>query len=301
MGLQQTLFLSVVVLFLPIAHFWQDEFCLAMGFVIGHYWLVMGFLMIGERTSMSRRVQRTLPRSIFGRSFFSLLMPGSSRGFLFAVANLWACSLLVLALCYFDWWLISSDSGSRINNLGAGRNPALMPGTLTMRALGSMVANALFVTWFLSITFLLMKWLFRKRVHDATSLSGPFVSFLVGAFLVVIMIVGPFVAHLNLVDFSTRNDGSIWLVPHWYWSVVEISDGSLIMSNASWMLSILFFAQALAVSLVAFLVASRDLLDRPIEIPERVAIETKRNPMRLAKGESIQEIFGELAPESDGR
>jgi hypothetical protein len=58
------------------------------------YWYVMGALMTGEWPHLSRRVQRTLPQSTIGRTFFSLFNPGPGAGYLFAAANL---TMLILA------------------------------------------------------------------------------------------------------------------------------------------------------------------------------------------------------------
>jgi len=295
MMLQQILFLAIVVAFLPEVYFFQDEFCLGMTFVIGHYWLVMGLLMVGENPFISRRVQRTLPRSIFSRSIFSFFMPGSGRGYLFAVCNLWACSLILVLLCAFDESFISEKQLSQYVGRWNG-----VPGTLPTRTvIGpgvvlSVMANCVFVTWFLSMVFLTVRYLFKKKLADWPPGTGPLVSLLMGAMLVAFITIGSFILHFNLVDYDFRNDSSVWLVPNWYWSVVDISQGRTYFDQLFWIIP--FLAVVGGTVLVALYIAARDLLEKPIEVPERVKIELRRSPNKLGKGESIDEIFGELKP-----
>ncbi|QDS99381.1 ABC transporter permease [Adhaeretor mobilis] len=60
--------------------------CAAVGIGL-IYWYVMGSIMTGEWPHLSRRVQRSLPSSLVGRSLFSWLNPGPASGYVFAVAN----------------------------------------------------------------------------------------------------------------------------------------------------------------------------------------------------------------------
>jgi hypothetical protein len=60
------------------------------------YWFLMGSMLDGERTELSRRAMRRLPQSVVGRVFFTWLNPGPSSGYVFAVANLTA--VLALAM-----------------------------------------------------------------------------------------------------------------------------------------------------------------------------------------------------------
>lgn len=60
----------------------------------GIYWYAMGTLLTSEWPHLSRRVQRSLPQSQLGRTFFTWLNPGPGTGYMFCVANL---TLLVIA------------------------------------------------------------------------------------------------------------------------------------------------------------------------------------------------------------
>jgi hypothetical protein len=87
------------------------------------------------------------------------------------------------------------------------------------------------------------------------------------------------------------------MVPNWYWAVFDISERSSYLTELGAVG--LFALLALMVTVIAILVASRDLLSKPIAVPERVKIEQQRAPKQLAKGESIDEIFGILPPDPE--
>ncbi len=64
----------------------------AMCFLLA-YWYVMGAMMTSEWPHLSRRVQRSLPQSTLGRTFFSFFNPGPGAGYMFVVANYTALCL----------------------------------------------------------------------------------------------------------------------------------------------------------------------------------------------------------------
>jgi hypothetical protein len=68
------------------------------GVVLGIYWYLMGTLLTGEWPHLSHRVQRTLPQSSLGRTFFTWFNPGPGTGYLFCVANLTAVVAVGLIL-----------------------------------------------------------------------------------------------------------------------------------------------------------------------------------------------------------
>jgi len=51
-------------------------------------WAVVGALMTGESPELSRRVQRSLPKSFLGRGFLTWFNPGPGTGYVFVVGNL---------------------------------------------------------------------------------------------------------------------------------------------------------------------------------------------------------------------
>jgi len=90
--IQLTLFLGLMVM-LAMAVPNQLEGVFYMSVFAGHFWLVVGCMLVSERRGLSDRVQRTLPKTWLGRSLFSFLMPGPGRGFLFAASCLIATVL----------------------------------------------------------------------------------------------------------------------------------------------------------------------------------------------------------------
>lgn len=293
---QQSLFFAFVITMLPLSFLFRDELCLMLTLFVGHYWLIIGFLLIGESSHLSRRVQRSLPRTIFSRSFFSLLMPGSGRGYLFAVANVWICAVFMLLVCYFDEFLVSKEAMALIEaQWGGGPGMLAARGNMTWQIVFSTGLGSLFVTWFLSLTYLVMRFVFEKRKRDWSTGAGPLVSLLVGVLLVALISIGTAVMHYNLTSYGSRNDTTPWLVANWYWATVDTSQRGTYLEQ--WPLFILFLLQVLFVTAIAFVVASRELLQRPIAMPQRVAIEIQESRTKgtaIAKGESIAEIFGDL-------
>lgn len=286
MLVQQMLFFAFIILMLGYTLFDRESFIVAVYFA-GHYWLLMGFLMIGESSTISRRVQRTLPRTFFSRSFFSLLMPGAGRGYLFAAANVLACSICLCAIWWFGPQLVTQAEFKRAaSRWGARAVP------LASEQILACAVSLIYVLWFLSIVYLIVKRL-EKRKREWGPGIGPMVSLLIGALLVATLSIGGMVIHFNTTNFP--RDPSIWLVFNWHWTTWDIGDDNVMFgSQVVWIF--FFVIQALLVTIIAMVIASKELLCKPIAVPERVAIETeKKHPKQsLPPGESIDEIFGEV-------
>ncbi len=75
------------------------------------YWYVMGTLLTGERSEMSQRTRRQLPKSRVGRTLFSWLYPGPACGFMFVTANLSAVAVLCLAVLAYNRLAPSASPG----------------------------------------------------------------------------------------------------------------------------------------------------------------------------------------------
>ena len=289
MFIQQILFFAFAVMVLPMAP--MDDYALfALLLVAGHYWLIMGFLMIGESVFVSRRVQRTLPRTFFSRSAFSLFMPGAGRGFLFAVANVWTCAIVFLLIIQFSSFLTNEAVRLELSSRGMGRTQWRMSFELIFQSF----VSCLFVTWFLALIYLLMRCFDNQKAQWSTGV-GPTLSLLLGAIFVAILSIGSLIIHLNFVGWR-GNNMSPFLVFNWYWATYEIADSGFrgdFLRFGVWYL--LFAFQKIIVIGIAIALASRELLLRPIAVPERVQIETQKpKPSAVPKGESIDEIFGEL-------
>ncbi len=82
------------------------------------HWYVMGAFMTGETSQLSDRAKRGLPQSFVGRAILTWFTPGSATGYVFAVANLLAMTLVVHAVLLYVWL----DPGLRMQaTLSAGR------------------------------------------------------------------------------------------------------------------------------------------------------------------------------------
>ena len=292
MFVQQILFFAFLVVMIPSIPFSNDATWGMMMFA-GHYWLIMGFLMIGESSSVSRRVQRTLPRTIFSRSAFSLLMPGAGRGFLFAVANVWTCALVMVLINLFSDFLIDEATAKRIAGIWGARGAAV----LDWEDLLGMVTCCFYVTWFLAIIYLVMRLLLEKKKREWSTGVGPTISLVMGALFIALLSIGSFVVHFNFFPYDMRNEVTPPLVFNWYVMVFDVAgvqgSGQTLVRQAIWVFA--FFVQAVLVIGIAFAFASRELLVRPIAVPERVQIEMQKTKFsNVPVGESIDEIFGDL-------
>jgi ABC-type transport system involved in cytochrome c biogenesis permease component len=282
---QQVLFLAFIVALTQSVPYQADMY-LVMSLFAGHFWLAMGFLMIGESGKSSRRVQRSLPKSYLGRSLFSFLMPGPGRGFLFALTMMFACSAaLILGVVLQDYLLMSPDQTQNVTMGGRWTTVRI-----TNSCIG-MAMNCFYVSLYLSLVFLVARFVLRRRTEMPTG-TGPLVSLIIGVVIVVVPMLASWILHFNL----TRNYSSSYTAPlvvHWYWTVMEVADGSGFYAQTGWFF--LFAMGGLAVIVSAMLVACRELLQRPIPVPQRVLIDKKKPEKRaLPAGESIDEIFGEI-------
>ena len=102
MLLQQACFLGWMTV-MVIEEGWQfiNVMMVLAAIVSGIYWYVMGTLLTSEWPHLSRRVQRSLPQSQLGRTFFTWLNPGPGTGYMFCVANLTMLMVVGLVLLYF--------------------------------------------------------------------------------------------------------------------------------------------------------------------------------------------------------
>ncbi len=285
MLLQQMLFFGWFCQLLCQEPFYRDVPKVIL-MITGHYWLLMGFLMCGESSNLSRRVRRSLPGTLAGRIFLSLFMPGSGRGFLFAMANVWAAFLFVMLLVVFENFLFDWTNQTR-SRFGTNiyASEAEIPG---------MIISSLFVSWYLSLVFLFNRFLWRRISRKFEPGYGPVISLFFGVVLVAMVSVGSFLIEAFLSNYGLRS--SLAWAFNWY--RVSFEDFSSLTS----VFFVAFVIQAVMVLMFAVFLASRDFLVVAVETPERVLIErqpTKTN--RLPVGESIDEIFGELpaAPRRD--
>ena len=284
---QQTLFFSLVCQILCSTEF-SFEIPTTMLLVVGHYWLVMGFLMCGESSDLSRRVRRALPRTLTGRLFLSLFMPGSGRGFLFALANVWAAFFILLVLAIFErtlfdgTWLVDRQRFSFRASTFVWQDE--VEGMLNCTA---------FVSWYLSLAFLFNRYLWKRIGGQVESGYGPVISLVFG---------GAVVAFVSILAFLMEG------------VFIESTLGSAVASSFNWysmsltpqfgltlLFCLVFGIQALLITIYAVYLASQDFLLVAVETPQRVLVERQpTNKRTLPVGESIDEIFGELPRKPSG-
>lgn len=216
-------------------------------------------------------------------------MPGAGRGFLFAVANVWACFLGLILVGLYSRYLVGEDV---IQQWATRRGRVVPVQGITSEIFWSSAVCCFFVTWFLSVIYLCMRY-FEKRKRQWSTGIGPLVSLIAGSLFVAAITIGTFILHFNFVSYEVRNDTSPILVMNWYWATVDISEGKTFVTQLPWF--VVFCIQAIAVILLAMSSASRELLCRPIAVPDRVAVDLQsKKSNRLPAGESIEEIFGDL-------
>jgi hypothetical protein len=277
---------------------------------VTHYWMIIGFMMAGERPGISRRVQRSLPKSLLGRSLKSLLMPGSGRGLLFVVAGTIGCMVACLAIVVIsiwlpDWmvdpWLIAfgDDLPMRVTGIG------LIDQELILVSLLKMGIQFLFGIGFVSIIFLVNRAIGWSRPKQRMR-PNIVLTTVLGVFLVF----GSIVVSLGLWQlrddprirygsfYQAGNYRSLTFEESLNWYIVNsrlFEDLSLdsLLNELITLIPVLAFLTAMIAA--AVVVASRELRIQPISAPSRVVedIEQERKiPVELPPGESIDEILG---------
>lgn len=279
---QQSLFFGFIVALFSSGEMGgsPDDVIFGSMFAVSHYWLLMGFLLSGESTGVSRRVQRSIPKSFFGRSLVGLVMPGAGRGLLFALANLIAGASVVVLIGVFCRSLVIGDTTRQLKDLDLD----------VVVGIGTQI---LYVAGFLSLNYLICQRFMKiGNSRDWNPSTGPLISLVIGISLVFSSTFLSFLIHATL--WST--DYSLVLLLNWYATSVDMA----FTGEVSAYFGIPFLAVVFLIAGVVFWAirhAVQELLLRPLEIPTRIKIEDDLNkPSAVPKGESIDEIFGEVKP-----
>jgi len=292
MFLQQTVFLGFV-----FCVFMESpggpppvEFFTVMTVFIGHYWLLMGGFMIGESRVLSRRVRRSLPNRGIAQSLLGLFMPGSGRGYLFAVSMMLICSfLLVLTYHLFE----SLQSWLNLGLVGAMGRTAGWGGGLFgfSQSIEVMLVFLCFPIGFLSISYLLVGKILQSSQVRQTDGLGP-----VLGLGVTVLVAGLWMLVTALLHFSLLASNQFLLsitpfsVLNWYLMAGIFMDNKMPDASELFLLAIVF----LPFILWAILVAVKELRVEPIPIPQRVLQDQQELKQALPAGESLDEIFGKI-------
>ena len=306
MLIQLTLFLAAIVMLateMPVGL--ETVFMVAI--FAGHFWLILGCMLVSERPGLSDRVQRTLPKTWLGRSLFSFLMPGPGRGYLFAVSCLVASVLATWSVFVFNYWL-GFDSSANLNSFQIN--------LVWTEVLISSAVACLYPVFFLSLVYLWMSFLRAFTGLKGTGALAPLIGLLSGVLLVSATSIIAYTLWYNLEMppggyYSSRQTGFFGCF-NWYMSLFQLGDnlfssGGRINLWQDLIFFLPFAAVAIPTTLVAALLAIRELRYRPTAAPIRVTEEIERTKAEryaapaLPAGESIDEIFGELPDKEDGK
>ena len=296
--IQLTLFLGLVVMLSTMMP-GVGEPVFGASIFAGHFWLVIGCMLVSERPGLSDRVQRTLPKTLFGRSFFSLLMPGPGRGFLFAVSCLVATILATFAIA------ISVDSLGimPVTNFGSGR-----PNLPWVEALAASAVVCLYPVFYLSLVYLWMSFLRAFTGLKSTGALAPMIGLLSGVLFVSATSIVAYTLWYNFerLPSSYYYDQQGFLgCFNWYLCLDQLGRSIFNGGGGSnfWQQLIYFLpfaAVMIPTTLTATLLAIRELRYQATAAPNRVTEEIERTKAEryaapaLPAGESIDEIFGAL-------
>ena len=290
MLVQQTLFIAWSVSLMCFAMFPEQPVVFA--FVTAHYWMIMGFILAGEKPELSARVRRSIPTTFFGKSFLSFLFPGPGRGLIFCVANIWFCGATFFLLYYFGFnWF--PEPAVRNANLGTPTRSFFVGNDFQNTATG-VISVCIYSSFFISFVYLLCAVLRRGRAK----VNGG-VSFASGLLVVLFATGGSLLYHYNFREIGWRDEWTMDQIFNWYWTSIEITDSGF---NAIPKVLALFVATAMgAVVVISLIFASQELLVGKTLTPTLVELDREKEKKIDAppKGETIDEIFGELKEPAD--
>ena len=208
--IQVTLFFGLIVMFSSVMP-GSSELVFAVAIFAGHFWLIVGCMLVSERPGISDRVQRKLPKTWLGKSFFSFLMPGPGRGYLFAVSCLVASISGTLVIAVVSDWLGIIPTP----NFGPSGNAA-WAGTIV-----ASVFISLYPLFFLSLVYFWMSFLRTFTGLKGTGALGPLVGLLSGVLFISAFSIVAYTLWYNLERYpgnyySNNNQQSFLGCFNWY-------------------------------------------------------------------------------------
>ena len=231
----------------------EEEWLFFLILCSGLGWLIYGALMIGERVQLSPRERRSLPQSVLGRVLFTWFNPGSGTGYIFAVGNLLAVSLLVM---------VANLVGRSMAFDGAHTQGIIEPLALVV---------VLYVCIYVGLGRLILL-LFRRFAS-----VGIVFSFVCVAALTVLGIALPITFDSLLHGFEQLSY-SVLQTPNWAWTLVSIAEGRGVLPAPE--VFVLLLAGAGIVLLLNLISAAREVEQVRAETPERVQQdERQRHPV----------------------
>lgn len=264
MLVQQTFFIAFMVGAVEVG-IPQNGMLFFLMFLL-HYWLLMGSLMTMTSHRLSNRVRRSMPRSILGRAFGGLLMPGPGRAFIFAWAN--GMFGLAVATVLMLW---------------------ITRGTPNFEAV---VLSVFYFSLFLSCCYIFNQFI-KKHSPNAPILIG-----LLGLGIVMFL-PSVVVAVVEALDYRRRYISSDFLrYANWYLALpTQSSSGKIFNSTQSFMEWLGFCTLVVTASITtvfALLSACREFAVIHLATPDHVLEEDRDHARRDALGrkeETIDDIF----------
>jgi len=262
MLVQQVLFTGWMV------YFWlsyeAEEILVVWLSFSGLHWMVMGALMTGEWAQLSPRVKRQLPQSLLGRAFLIWFNPGSGTGYVFAVINLMAVTLLACVAM-----LVGQTAGMSLRHA----QQIVLFGVLLCGYLAA----------YLGVGRLIALWL---RRYVTFGLLLPVVMH------VLLLALGaglPLLFQAWLFGFAEFEDYSVLQAPNWIWTLIETLDHNILADPAVPILVV-------SAGLIAFfvnLLAGREEVEQVREaVPLRVLQDDEAlHPERTAKAKKPSSPF----------
>ena len=237
-----------------ITYHWEELVFSLLAFS-GVHWMLMGALLTGEWSVLSPRVKRQLPQSVLGRVFLTWFNPGSGTGYVFAVVNLGAVTLLTCAMA------LAAE--------GFGRWPVDVEETVLFGVL-----LCAYVAAYLGVGRLIALWLRRVLYF------GLLLPLVVHVLLLALGVAVPSFLQAWLFGFAEFEDYSVLQAPNWAWTLIEAVDGRVQADPA---VPILVVSSAVVIFLVNLVVAAKEVEQEREAAPERVALdELQLHPERAA-------------------
>ena len=255
-----------------------------MSMFTAHYWFLMGLVLVGEPEQLSARVKRSIPKSYLGRAVTAFFLPGSGRGLLFAVCNMWLCIAIFTIIHLVAPW-IPESTGSIVN---WGRTNNLTDWSSGTRIVIASCLAAIYPTFYLSLIYLFFSRL-RKHGYKVTGRLG----LLIGLLLVASISGSLLLFHYNILQDDRWQFYSIEQTLNWHWTATEFANNGFASGNLLMITTVV--ALMSAVCAIAILRASKELFQEQVATPERVHEENKRMQKfdRPPPGETIDDIFAE--------
>jgi hypothetical protein len=265
MLVQQTLFVAFLIGVSGVDGSLNGVMILLLFFL--HYWLFMGSLLTMTSHRLSNRVQRSMPKTIWGQCFGGLLMPGPGRGFLFA----WSNGIFGATVAAVLMFLIS---GGKLNY------------------------EAVFLSFCYFSLFLSCCYIFNSFVKRFSPHASIWIGLL--GLGIVMFLPSIFVAIFEAFDYRREYfDAGFLAYANWYSALdrtvpTTAWDLTSTKSAAEWMGYGAMILTALITTAYALLSSCREFSVRSIATPDHVLAEdrdhARRDPLGR-KEESIDDIF----------